>query len=958
MFLLIRYIWTTSLLNFMVKTPDIRIIPEKNKNEFTILWMLKNNNGKCDWKEFKKNIPHSTLATNINQLLKKGLINKMKRGVYNIAVEGIKRLSKLEKGLTRKYPRIDICKVENGDELKILYIIIYNESCQWSTFPIPETLKSLRERNYDSKTLELLKINPSKLSRILINLEKRGFIKKIKRDSNITIYRETRSGYTYFNNQLENYNLGFETRFKEEKWRIQKSKRIALEFLDEFKITDEELKFHFINNILNSPDPTKDRDFYYMILLFLSWNYPSNHKNRINARNFCKENKINYNKFVYKMKKFFTIKNPKFHKLTSVLGECLVFREGSSFEKQLESIIKKNLRKGLIFDKTPDSIIYSIQKEILGTNLIPNKFMVSARSFITEYITFLEKFDEEVEKIGFILSVKSFIEKFKEKSPVSNFIQVGDQENNKSETLENLNLYWEKIAQIKKLKQINPKDINLYIEESRILCDKLELYEEALKIVEEGLKINDKEPNLFINQSMILLQQRQFNKALKSITTADQLKPNDDHILSKFSYIYFEKAYDRKSEISEKFMQDFEEALSYIKKALSLNQEESSYYLLQTEILIEVEMLREALDSIEIFLHFNPNDSYAYMLKASIYESLTVYEGAIDSTIKSIDCDESNDIKSKSFKYKLLAELLRRVERNAEALDAIEKSIEILPDDPDNHQSYQIKCLILIEEEKENEALKAIELALELAPNISIYYECKADILQLKFRFNEALECIQNALDLHSESSYLYLINSNIYYQMGDYSKAINNANFAIKILLNPKTIEFIQNIDYFLSIGYFFRAESYYAQEQYIEANEDIEKAINLNIEDIRFSILQALILAKRELLEDSLILMERLTLQNPKNNYLLYNHGKLLLILNDYINALEKIKKAIDNNEDVDDIILWMEMHYSMGNCYKKLGNLQLAKEHFQKAKKFAEQGVITIWIEKINLELSTNP
>ncbi|KKL90748.1 hypothetical protein LCGC14_1901630 [marine sediment metagenome] len=32
--------------------------------------------------------------------------------------------------------------------------------------------------------------------------------------------------------------------------------------------------------------------------------------------------------------------------------------------------------------------------------------MVSARSFITEYITFLEKFDEEVEKIGIAANTK------------------------------------------------------------------------------------------------------------------------------------------------------------------------------------------------------------------------------------------------------------------------------------------------------------------------------------------------------------------------------------------------------------------------------------------------------------------------------------------------------------------------------------------------------------------------
>ena len=245
--------------------------------ELILLWLL-NNNETCTWSDLIKIIKKSTLSNYLTKLKVKDFIVKSKFNQYRITSEGKEHyyaLSK-EKSDTKKLnfpPKIILNRRIYAD--LILWMVYNNTSCKWSNF-----------------TDSPLSINQSSLSKAIRKLIDNDFITKSDK-----VYQITYFGKEEYADILSNYNLDQQYILEEESRRITKLTKKALSFFAKNQITNQKIRYRFLQNILKLPyDRVKqnldqEEDFW-KILLFLALNHPTSHSDLISVANFAKKYNI------------------------------------------------------------------------------------------------------------------------------------------------------------------------------------------------------------------------------------------------------------------------------------------------------------------------------------------------------------------------------------------------------------------------------------------------------------------------------------------------------------------------------------------------------------------------------------------------------------------------------------------------------------------------------------------
>ena len=149
---------------------------QKQNFEHVILWMLKNNE-KVEWADFKDEpikIAQSTLSNYMTRLMRKGFIEKIERGQYQITSDGEKRFNELSRATEAKrklsYPPEVIGKTRNYEDI-ILWMAYNNNYLKWSDFlddkspifinqsSLSKNMNYLKDKNYIRKGFILKFLN-------------------------------------------------------------------------------------------------------------------------------------------------------------------------------------------------------------------------------------------------------------------------------------------------------------------------------------------------------------------------------------------------------------------------------------------------------------------------------------------------------------------------------------------------------------------------------------------------------------------------------------------------------------------------------------------------------------------------------------------------------------------------------------------------------------------------------
>jgi tetratricopeptide (TPR) repeat protein/Mn-dependent DtxR family transcriptional regulator len=540
---------------------------EKKNFEHIILWMLYNNE-ECEWANFTQKpleLRLSTLSKYLSLLKGRGYVENISRGHYKITSEGKKRYLELSqtKGTKRSvsYPPYIIKRRRNYDHW-ILWMVYNNNFCKWADF-----------------LAEPLNINQSSLSKNINLLLDKGLIEKEEKK-----YRITRSGKLKYSNMLENYDLDKQSILEEESKRIEEIATKTVKFFDKFDITDENVQFRLLNNMLKLDYTrvesmlTNEEDFY-KILLFISINHPSQYPNYVPPEKFStiygvKDSKLYYYLDEIVENQIFPI---KFFKITSPSDMHFYFQEGERLEIMLRAITEDYITKftylNKLFSRSLDikNTISEILEDICNI-LFHEDLKEPLRKFLPKYINYLAykieakvELKESYDKLEGIIW-QDMIDIFQAKSV------EGLQEDYKAE-----------IKKIDEKIESSPENLDIYYSKIRILIY-YNQFDDVLNLLDAILDIFPKdELDIMMKKASVLRRMQEVNSGLEIINNLIEKYPENNDLINYKAYWL-------------QYLDKKEESLGIIKNLVEKIPDNGMYHDTYGEILMYFEEYDEAID--------------------------------------------------------------------------------------------------------------------------------------------------------------------------------------------------------------------------------------------------------------------------------------------------------------------------------------------------------------------------
>ena len=936
----------------------------KTDFEYVILWMLSNNNI-CEWSAFTAEISESTLSGNLKKLLNKDYIEKPEKGKYRITPQGRDRYSELvydrKSGQRRlKFPPKTILKFRNYDHW-ILWMLYNNYSCKWSDFK-----------------QEPLLINQSSLSNNLNSLIDGGFISRDNKE-----YIITPLGKTEYLRILKSYDLDRQSILEQESKRIEEITEKTSRFFKKYKIEDDELKYQYLGHILKLSYSKveamlKDEEDFNKILLFLSINHPVQYPEFISTKDFSLKYKIDRTTLDYYIREivdneFFDI---KFFIMKDEKGGTYYFQKNETIEKVLNAIVEKHITKFTYLNKFHETttidvelLLGKIVDDICG-NLFDEHLKPSLKTFLPGYIKYLaykietEKklVDSEAKLEGFVWqNIKEEFQTFEPSSlPIAgeedeyyyalepnifnaldimflsklNFLNTNEIQKtynlNKldiyNKVVKNLNgnkvskakeLYQNSNTKLKTINQLILKDIIATAENNLI---------DSVKITNE---IIQKYPNDFIGylfQSITYFLMDNYERSLEIIEEALEITPNVLLTCQKAQILI--RTYQ-----GDKALDDIEDLLSQYPDNTTLLK--AKYIVYITHWMSLVKDYNKPLEVINQLTTLNPNDQEILLLKSLYYCQINKYKEAKRLITKGIDINNfKKNPRIDTIVYFILA-------YSYLARGKFEKSLEIanlvLTLYPDHPISFLTKALVLgynliyrftFREPNIDTFTELIKLTISFEPikyNKIKYLLLQAHILNGLKKYDESIDSVDSAIELvptlhplYARKTYLLITSKREYDALDLIDELLESHPTLKESLLKQKS--YIHVI-----------------LKQYDEGLKVVDEAIELYPHDADFVNNKAMILGYLGRREEAIETAEYLISLNPKYGNSYDTYGEILMVFEEYENAIEKFREALNLEPSG-----WFafETCLKMGECFKKLEKIEKALEYYERGKKLTEK------------------
>jgi tetratricopeptide (TPR) repeat protein len=752
--------------------PDEILHPSYGKPDYSliILWLLKNNET-CTWSDLIKIIKKSTLSNYLSKLKTKNFIEKAQFNQYCITLKGKEQFHAIskEKSDTNKInipPKIILTK-RIYDDL-VLWMVYNNNSCKWADF-----------------TGSPLSINQSSLSKTIRRLIENQYIEKIDK-----VYQITYFGKEEYADVLTKYNLDQQYILEEESRRITKLTKNALAFFAKHHISDNKVKFHFLQNILKLPydrvEQSLNREDFWKILLFLALNHPTRQATLITTANFAL--KYNIEQVILDFHILQIVKKKiyptKFFQLGSD-GKSTYFQENEKLEKMLRAVVEEFITEFTYLNNldtdlhsrtaslTMETAVTAILEEISGSLFHPS-LKQPLKLFLPDYITFLAyKFERKNQMGGTFDKLECLIWQdihlltSQASSEIKYYIdsetlrmlepmltkQLGKSHSEIADLLDkqDYSLLLEKIAS--SLKK-TPNQPILHLLKSLTHCHLLK-FEDAVEYLQkhiDPLQIQDTE-GLYVPYAFIL----GFSSfVIGDVTTAADIAKTalgiyPDHSLSNalsgliygYNVVYHGEGVPN---IADKISQP-----SHLERAINLESSkviQARLYLLKSQIFTDLKRNTEALEAIDLSIGLQPTFFPLYTSKIKVLLELNHYEDTVtvlDQLLREFPEQRKNLLLKK-------ASIMKKMHKGTEGFRIIEDLIIEYPDDNDLllHLAYWQQYF-----NQKTQALETLASLTERDPDNGIYLDTYGEILmsfeeyaQAIHQFSQSLECQTNSWNI------------------------------------------------------------------------------------------------------------------------------------------------------------------------------------------------------------------
>ena len=250
---------------------------------------------------------------------------------------------------------------------------------------------------------------------------------------------------------------------------------------------------------------------------------------------------------------------------------------------------------------------------------------------------------------------------------------------------------------------------------------------EAMPFLEKAMLVLPDDPRSHFYTGMLEADAGNIQKAIESYEkTVEIIEADPSHLQTELPLGNFNDVYLKLGELYHQ-QEDVETAATYFKRALALNPELANRFIAQGQSAFDTGDYQEAIKSLNTHLLLFPEDVGAVYLLGQSYEANSDTDNALIFYKRTLTLDSQQiDVLFK------MVHIYRNREAHQQAIDTLQKIIEIAPDTTEAHYLLGLSYLTL---EQPESALPAFLATVQLNPDdvsahyhAAILFEQKGDI--------------------------------------------------------------------------------------------------------------------------------------------------------------------------------------------------------------------------------------
>lgn len=374
-----------------------------------------------------------------------------------------------------------------------------------------------------------------------------------------------------------------------------------------------------------------------------------------------------------------------------------------------------------------------------------------------------------------------------------------------------------------------PFSTNLMVEKAQILSN-LERYQESHEILEKALAIQPNDPEVFTAKGNIYLVQGLYDRAISQYENAIPFSEDTADLYYQIGLAYqnsfkYEKAIEYyKKTIEEDINHEnalyelayclditdqLEHSISYYKKFIDQDPYSSyAWYNLGT-VYNKLGQFDEAVSAFEYATLIDENFASAFFNMGNSFMSLEKFTNAVDAYKKTLDIEGAS-----AETYSNLAEAYEKLEHYDLAVKYFQKAVKL---DSFYAEAWFGVGRCLGYQEKWYEAIHFLNRALKLDCENAVYWKMVAEAEYHIGNLVSSLDAYEEASMLNPDDLEIYLDWSYIYYEQGEYDRALDIIITALNELPDRADL-YYRATAYLLALG------------RYKEAYNHLENALLLD--------------------------------------------------------------------------------------------------------------------------------
>lgn len=349
------------------------------------------------------------------------------------------------------------------------------------------------------------------------------------------------------------------------------------------------------------------------------------------------------------------------------------------------------------------------------------------------------------------------------------------------------------------------------------IYEEMNNYDKALEYFNKQLEIEES-AYYYIYRGVFYVRNNKVQEAIEDYNTAIKLEPENPYPYNNLACIYEDS-------------QEYEEAISYFKKAIEVDKEENSFKFYDNIIdcYIRLNNTEMALKYFDEANKFVKSDKKLYLNKAKLLTKMKLYDKAIENyqealKIKNITSDEI---------YSKMAAIFEKVGEYEKAIECYNKILEKAPKYTDAYRQIGYMYYKLEDYEK---AIKYYEFQSKSsfgwdptskATNLFLIANCYEKLNQEENAINNYNEALNKFLKTNWKTPHEYTFIGKCYLGLEKSSEAIQNFEKAL-------SMELCEGCEYGGCYdGCFGTGEVYEKEKRYEEALKYYMKALEMNEDD-----------------------------------------------------------------------------------------------------------------------------